>query len=178
MSAIGNGYEQAGADMARRCFFSFHYIPDNWRASTVRNIGAIQEGSRSVTDNEWESITNGGAPAIQRWIANEMHGKSCTIVLIGANTANRKWINYEIEKTWADKKGIVGINIHRILDRNRMQSAKGANPFDYVRIGNTPLSWIAKVYDPPYADSQPVYNYIASNVERWVDEAIAIRGRY
>ncbi|MEW8354447.1 MAG: TIR domain-containing protein [Candidatus Thiodiazotropha sp.] len=25
--------------MARKCFYSFHYNPDNWRVSTVRNIG-------------------------------------------------------------------------------------------------------------------------------------------
>lgn len=29
--------------MARRVFYSFHYVPDNWRVSQVRNIGAIED---------------------------------------------------------------------------------------------------------------------------------------
>jgi len=37
--------------MARRVFFSFHYTPDNWRASQVRQIGVI-EGDAPVSDND------------------------------------------------------------------------------------------------------------------------------
>lgn len=45
--------------MARKSFFSFHYKPDNWRASQVRNMGVV-EGNQPTTDNDWESITRGG----------------------------------------------------------------------------------------------------------------------
>ena len=38
--------------MARKAFFSFHYKPDNWRASQVRNIGTV-EGNNAVSDNDW-----------------------------------------------------------------------------------------------------------------------------
>ena len=51
--------------MKRRVFYSFHYVPDNWRAATVRNIGAI-EGNSPATDNDWETVTSGGDPAIKR----------------------------------------------------------------------------------------------------------------
>ena len=81
--------------MARRCFFSFHYKPDAQRASQVRQIGSI-EGNRPATDNDWEKVTAGGDTAIKKWIADQMYGKSCTVVLVGAATANRKWINQEI----------------------------------------------------------------------------------
>lgn len=54
--------------MAGRLFFSFYYKPDNWRASQIRNMGAI-EGNRPVSNNEWEQITRGGDKAIQDWIA-------------------------------------------------------------------------------------------------------------
>ncbi len=46
--------------MARKVFFSFHYKPGCWRASTVRNIGTV-EGNRPVSDNDWEEITRGGS---------------------------------------------------------------------------------------------------------------------
>ena len=87
--------------MARKCFYSFHYDLDNARASQVRNIGAI-EGNRPASDNDWESVTRGGDNAIKNWIAAQMNGRSFAIVLAGAETANRKWINYEIIKAWDD----------------------------------------------------------------------------
>ena len=33
---------------------------------------------------------------IKEWIADQMKGRTCTVILAGANTANRKWINHEI----------------------------------------------------------------------------------
>jgi hypothetical protein len=160
--------------MARKCFYSFHYKPDNWRASKIRNIGVI-EGNQTVSDHDWEKITNGGDAAIEKWIADQMSGKSCNIVLIGANTAGRKWINYEIVKTWNDKKGILGIYIHNITDSGGAQSAKENNPFQPITVGQRSMADIVKTYDPPYAQSDSVYGYISKNIESWVDEAIAIR---
>lgn len=165
--------------MARKCFYSFHYQRDNWRASKVRNIGAI-EGNQTVSDNDWETVTRGGDAAIERWIADQMHGKSCTIVLIGAGTSGRKWINYEIAKTWNDKKGLLGIYVHRITDVNNQPSKKGSNPFSGFTIqqGRTSLESIVPVYNPPYLESKDAYGYISNNIEDWVDTAIAVRNRY
>lgn len=111
----------------RRCFYSFHYKPDNWRVAQVRNIGAI-EGNIAATDNDWESISSKGDAAIKNWITNQMKGRSCTIVLIGADTANRKWINHEIIESWNGKMGVVGIHIHGLLDSDGKTAPKGKNP--------------------------------------------------
>ena len=110
--------------MARRVFYSFHYKPDNWRAGMVREIGSI-EGNRPATDNDWETVKRGGDTAIKNWIANQMKDRSCTAVLVGANTANRKWINHEIVKSWDDGIGVVGIHIHGLKDSNGHISQKG-----------------------------------------------------
>lgn len=165
--------------MARKVFFSFHYKPDNWRASQVRNIGVI-EGNSPVSDNDWESITKGGDKAIQAWIDEQLQGRSCTIVLIGANTAGRKWINYEIEKSWNDGKGLLGIYIHNLKDKDGDQSTKGRNPFDdfTMKRDSQKLSGIVKAYDSPYSTSTYVYDYIKENLESWVEEAISIRNNY
>jgi hypothetical protein len=160
--------------MARKCFYSFHYKPDNWRVSKIRNIGVI-EGNQTVSDNKWEEITSGGDAAITKWIDGEMSGKSCAIVLIGSGTAGRKWINYEIEKAWNDKKGLLGIYVHNILDVNNQQANKGTNPFDGYTVNGKNLSSIVKAYDPPYKQSSSVYRHIADNIEDWVEEAISIR---
>jgi hypothetical protein len=162
--------------MARKAFFSFHYVPDNWRASQVRNMGVV-EGDAPVADNDWETVTRGGDAAIERWIDNQMRGKSCTVVLIGANTAGRKWITYEIKTAWNAGKGVFGIHIHNLKDRTQAQAAKGANPFDHLTVGNSGkmLSSVVKTYDPPQYDSTKVYAHIKDNLETWVEAAIALR---
>jgi len=162
--------------MARKCFYSFHYKPDNWRVSTVRNIGAI-EGNKPASDNDWEAITNGGEKKIKDWIADQMKGRSCTIILAGSNTANRKWINHEIVKSWDDGKGVLVIYIHNLKDKDGNQGSKGANPLYYITHGKTKkrLSTIAKAYDPPRTTSKGVYSYIEDNIEDWIEEAIQIR---
>lgn len=164
--------------MARRVFYSFHYKPDNWRVSQVRNIGAI-EANKPASDNDWETVTQGGDKAIEKWIADQMNGRSCVVVLIGSDTAGRKWINHEIVKAWNDKKGILGIHIHKLKNSNGETSAKGNNPFDHVTLNNgaKKLSSVVKVYDPPSADSTVVYNHIKDNIEKWIETAIDIRGK-
>lgn len=164
--------------MARKCFYSFHYVPDNARASQVRNIGVI-EGNPSVSDNDWESVTRGGEDAIKRWINSQIAGKSCAIVLVGSNTANRKWINYEIIRAWDQGLGVVGIHIHGLKNLEEQTSPKGHNPFDYIGYGNTGrmLSSIAKCYDPAGDASKTRYDWIARYLSDAVEEAIAIRGK-
>jgi hypothetical protein len=164
--------------MARKVFYSFHYNDDNWRAAQVRNIGAI-EGNSPVSSNKWEEIKEGGSKVIQTWIDGELKGKTCTIVLIGTNTAGRKWIDYEIKKSWDDGKGLLGIYIHNLLNYQEKNSAKGKNPFAHFTIGEGSnekyLSSVVKAYDPPYLNSKNVYSHIKDNIADWVEEAIKIR---
>ena len=82
--------------MARRVFYSFHYDLDNWRVQQVKNMGAV-EGQPLLSANEWEDVEAGGAKAIQKWIDEQMAGKSCNVVLIGSETAGRRWVEYEIK---------------------------------------------------------------------------------
>jgi hypothetical protein len=107
-----------------------------------------------------------------------MAGRSCAVVLIGQNTAGRKWIKYEIVESWKKGMGLLGIHIHNITDSLDQQSSKGANPFSGFTIGDKPLSSIVKTYDAPFTTSKYVYNHIAENIADWIDEAIAIRKAY
>lgn len=165
--------------MARRVFYSFHYKPDNWRASTVRSIGAI-EGNRPANHNDWETITSGGETAIKRWIAEQMDGRSCTVVLVGANTADRKWINHEIVKSWDKGIGVVGIRIHGLKNSQGQVATTGANPFEFVTHGESgrPLSEIVKCYNPGGASSQERYEWIGQHLANAVEEAISIRNTH
>jgi len=110
-------------------------------------------------------------------IVREMSGKSCVVVLVGSNTAGRKWINHEIIKGWDDGKGIVGIYIHGLKDSNGNISTKGDNPFDSIGYGSTgkKLSSIVKCYNPAGSTSQEKYNWIKNHLANAVEEAIRIR---
>lgn len=162
--------------MARRVFYSFHYKPDVMRVSQVRNIGAL-ESNRPATDNDWETVKSGKDIAIKRWITAQMKGRTCTVVLIGENTANRKWINHEIIKSWDDGMGVVGIRIHGLKNTDGDIANMGKNPFDYIGYGNTgkKLSSIVKCYNPAGSNSKERYAWIAKHLENAVSKAIKIR---
>ncbi len=154
----------------RRVFFSFHYDGDNWRTSQVRNIGALQ-GSEPVDANAWEEVKRRGKPAIREWINARIVWGSCVVVLIGRETADREWVGYEIEKAWAEGKGLLGIYIHNLRDRDGKQSRKGRNPFE-IDVDGVRLSDHVKVHDPRMKDSQRAYRHIAKSIDGWVEQAV------
>lgn len=166
----------------RRVFYSFHYAADNWRAATVRNIGAV-EGNRPATDNAWETVKRGGDAAIRKWIDGQMRYRSCTLVLVGSATAGRRWIDYEIGKSWNEGMGLAGIYIDGLRDRNGRLSQKGRNPFrDFTirdRAGyRRDMASIVKCYDPRGSSSKQHYAWIEDNLARIVEEAVRIRAAY
>ena len=162
--------------MPAKVFYSFHYKPDVTRVARVRSIGAI-EGQTILNGNGWEQVKSGGDPAVERWIAREMSGKQCLVVLIGSATAGRRWVNYEIQKAWTDGLGAVGIHIHHLVDLNLRTSTKGRNPFATFTLGTTktPMSSVVRTYDPAGRTSGDVYNTIKDNVASWIDDAVRTR---
>ena len=176
-SCIFSRKETSGEKMTRRAFYSFHYQPDNWRAAQVRSMGVI-DGNKPASDNAWEDVKAGGDDAIQEWIDDQLAGKTVVIILIGQNTAGRKWINYEIKKAWRDKKGVLGIYIHNLKNSAGDQSEKGSNPFSKFTIDGVSMDEIVKTYNPPYSTSTNVYSHIKENLGDWIEKAIEIRGNY
>jgi hypothetical protein len=159
----------------RQVFYSFHYKPDCWRAAQVRNIGVV-EGNKPAPDNEWEEITRAGDDAIKRWIKEQMKYRSCTVVLVGENTANRKWINYEINESWNAGMGVVGIRIHGLKNQEGYIANPGNNPFDYITLNNgKKLSEVVKCYKPAGNDSKERYDWISRYLSSAIEEAIKIR---
>lgn len=158
--------------MAKKCFLSFNYKPDNWRVSQVRQIGAIEK-QPLLDSNKWEEIKKKGDAAIEKWIADNMKGKECLIVLVGEKTAGRRWVKYEIKKAWKDGLGVLAIHVHNLKDSDDKQSSKGSNPFTDLTVDGKAVS--GKVYDPPYTISANVYDHIKSNIETWVSDAVKAR---
>ena len=113
-----------------RVFFSFHYGEDIWRASNARNSGQFDpHASAGWSDASlWEESKRKGPAAIRRLIAGGLEGTSVTAVLIGAHTAQRDWVTYEIEKSLARGNGLLGVRIHTMKDQDGRRSRRGRVP--------------------------------------------------
>ena len=162
----------------RQVFFSFEYAKDNWRASEVRNMGKVSNDS-TFSDNDWEEVKYKSDSAIKKWIDGQMQKRSCIVVLIGSTTSSRKWVKYEIEKAYELKKGIVGIYIHKLKDKDGNQTSKGSNPFYslYTAKGNRMSNYV-ECFDSTYATSKYVYDDIKENIENLIENAIDKAGSY
>ena len=162
----------------RQVFFSFEYNKDNWRASQVRNMGKVSNDS-TFSDNDWEEVKYKSKASIEQWIKEQMKMRSCVIVLIGSTTYTRDWVKYEIQEAYNQNKGLVGIYIDKLEDRNGRQTTKGNNPFDYITTyRGEKLSKYVKTFDSAYLNSKNVYNDIANNIEDLIEDAINKAGTY
>jgi len=63
-----------------------------------------------------------------------MKGTSVTAVLIGKETYNRDWVEYEIKKSWKEGNGIVGIRVHNLEDKDGRTDSRGKNPLSNIYI--------------------------------------------
>jgi hypothetical protein len=158
--------------MAKKCFLSFYYKQDAWRVQQVKNIGGVEE-QPILTANKWEEIKKQGDAAVEKWIADNMKGKECLVVLVGEKTAGRRWVKHEIKKAWKDGLGVLAIHIHNLKDSEGNQSKKGSDPFAGLTVDGKAVS--GTVYDPPFITSTYVYDYISSNLEKWISAAVKAR---
>ena len=154
--------------MGREIFYSFHFDNDVMRVQLVRNMGVVA-GNTPVSPNTWEEVKKKGDAAVEKWIDDNMSGKSCVIVLIGTETHKRPWVRHEIKKAWQERKGLLGIHIHNLNCPNNGKCAKGLNPFDQFTFKAGDKIVTPKVYAPKASDA---YNDIAANLSDWVETAI------
>ncbi len=129
--------------MARKVFFSFHYQRDLWRVNVVRNSGVI-DGVAAAGFHDaslWEETQRKGEDAVKRLIDVGLNGTSVTVVLIGAETATRRYVSYEIDKSIARGNGLLGILIHNIKDQVGNFDVRGAIPSALSKSGAAIYTW-------------------------------------
>ncbi|MCZ2224253.1 MAG: TIR domain-containing protein [Chitinophagales bacterium] len=154
--------------MARRVFFSFHYKNDVWRANQVRNSWVTQgkEAAGFIDSADFEKLEKEGEDAVKRWINNQLNGTSVTVVLIGSETSSRKYVRYELQKSYEKGNGIVGVLIHNLKDKDGKTSTKGDTTFGELgkdKDGNPVYFFqIAKTYD--YIDDNGY-----KNLGNWIE---------
>ena len=104
--------------MARRVFFSFHFERDIFRVNQVRNSNVVAGANLAgfFDHSEYEKAKRKSAAAIGKLIRRRLERTTVTVVLIGKETAERKWVREEINLSIARRNGLLGIYIHHLLD--------------------------------------------------------------
>ncbi len=162
--------------MARCVFYSFHYQNDISRVMTVRNRW-ITYGSQAVSGiidhADFERVQRQGQTAIERWIDQQLQGTTATVVLIGAETLKRPYVQYEICESIKKGNAVIGVYINRIKDLlgNTSYACNPHTVIGYYTSGK-----------PAYFDeiADGIYDYVSqdgySNLDVWVENALRYKG--
>lgn len=163
--------------MARRVFFSFHYDNDISRAMTVRNSWVTQgkEAAGFVDKAAFEQIKRQGDTAVHRWIDKQLEGTSVTVVLIGSETLNRPFVQYEICQSLQRGNAVIGVHINSIKDmRTSMVSSKGNTHTVIGHYSDNSPAYFDKICDG-------IYDYTLqngyANLGTWIESAAKARGK-
>ncbi len=166
-----------GKVRGRRLFFSFHYDKDVWRVNQVRNSNQpwLNKAESYWADaSMWEKQKPRTVAQTEKLIDDAMRNTGVTVVLIGAETSQRRFVGYEIQQSHDLRKGLLGVYIHRLGDRYGKTDTKGANPFaDWHITVNGRKVLLSEIY--------PTYDWVLddgyNNLESWVEEAAVAVGR-
>ncbi len=121
--------------MAPRVYFSFHYKDvSTFRANVVRNHGVTKEtGDAGFFDASiWEDAELHGDSAVKRLINSGLQNTSVTCVLIGTDTWKRRWVRYEILKSYDRGNLLFGIHINGVPDKDKRTFHNGPAPFAFL----------------------------------------------
>ena len=147
--------------MARRVFFSFDY-KYVWKVNQIRNlpnvVGTAAAGFQDAS--LWEEAKKKGDKEIKKMIDKALERTSVTLVCVTYGTAQRKYINYEIDQSLERGNGLVAVQIHHLKDQNGDTGSPGAIPSQIE------------------ANGFKAYKYTnAEALAKWIEEAATLAGK-
>lgn len=156
--------------MARSVFYSFHYQNDISRVMIVRNRWVTYGGQKvsGVIDHaEFEKLKRNGDRAIKNWINEQLQGTSATVVLIGSETLNRPYVQYEICQSINKGNALIGVYVNNLKDLSG-DTSTACNRHTCIGYNNN---------NPIYFDNvAPIYDYYHddgyNNLNHWVELAV------
>ena len=83
----------------------------------------------------WEEAKKKSDAAIKKLIDDGLLATTVTVVCIGARTAGRKFINYEIDQSISRGNGILGLKIHHLQDKDGNADSEGDIPYKLTSNG-------------------------------------------
>jgi hypothetical protein len=163
--------------MARRVYFAFHYQKDISRVNVVRKSGVIQGSEQAgfYDASLWEKARKTGDDAIKRMINDSLKGTSVTVFLLGAETAGRPWVRYELQRSCGNGNGLLGVYIHNIKNLEGYTSSQGVNILEQFQV--TEANGTKLLLSQKYRTYDWVYNDGYKNFGTWVEEAARLAAR-
>lgn len=171
--------------MARRIYFAFHY-DDIFRVNVVRNSWRFQlnrESSGYFDASLWEKAKRESDLALKRLINGGLENTTVTVFLLGSETADRRWVNYELVRSVERGNGLLAIRIHQIKKPTwignvqvPLMAAPGANILDryqirgFTALPGTPLSRHFSIHDWTTGNGY-------ANLGTWVEDAASRAAR-
>jgi MTH538 TIR-like domain (DUF1863) len=124
--------------MAKRVYFCFHYQDViDFRANVVRNHWMTKPHRQAAgffDASLWEDARKDGDVAVKRLINAGLEGTSTTCVLIGSQTFNRRWVTYELMRSFKRGNAILAVHINSITGKDRQTKPLGPNPLNYLGV--------------------------------------------
>lgn len=147
--------------MTRSVFFSFHY-KYVWKVNQIRSMpNVIGTAAAGFKDSSlWEETKKKSDGAIKSLIDKGLEGTSVTVVFVTYGAVNRRYINYEIEKSLKRGNGLVAVQIHHLKDQFGNTGSPGSMPSQIEANG-------FKAYKYTNKDS----------LARWIEQAAKIAGK-
>ena len=102
-----------------------------------------------VDDSQWERLRKKTDLAIKRAIDTALHGTSVTVVCVGARTASRRWVTYELRQSAIRGNGLLGVYL----------PGESGHP------------------KPAALGVAPLYQWNSSRFPTWLEQAAARAGR-
>ena len=147
--------------MARRTFFSFDYRYV-WKVNQIRNMPEVIGTSAAgfVDASIWEEAKKKGDKTIKAMIDAALKNTSVTVVCVTYGTAQRKYINYEIDQSLIKGNGLVAVQIHHLKDQDGNTGSAGAIPSQIE------------------ANGFKAYTYSSmEKLQKWIEEAAKIASK-
>jgi hypothetical protein len=160
-----NWLQSLSAPIKRRAFFSF-YFGDIMRVNVVRNAWKVVRpdgalGGRTFYDSSlWESRQFEDPETLKRLIREGVGYTSVVCVLVGTQTAIRRWVRYEIARAIIARRGLLAVHLNGIRHHQPLvPHVRGPNPLASMAVGKL---------QPNNALLPPVYYLFEYTQQGWV----------
>ena len=77
----------------------------------------------------FESKKRESDDVLKRFLLDGLKNTSVTCVLVGAQTTLRRWVRYEILRSFMRGNGLLAVRIHSVADLKKQACARGSDPF-------------------------------------------------